>query len=73
MVLVIIGLFYILQMTGLFQFTIRQAIESEAKFVAVQRLQHYSEVFFFSTFIHSSSLTSLKHSISAVEIGIKEA
>ncbi|XP_053403770.1 ATP-binding cassette sub-family C member 5-like isoform X1 [Mercenaria mercenaria] len=31
------------QMTGLFQFTIRQAIESEAKFVAVQRLQHYSE------------------------------
>jgi len=31
-------------MTGLFQFTIRQAIETEAKFVSVQRLQHYSEV-----------------------------
>ncbi|XP_060577708.1 ATP-binding cassette sub-family C member 5-like [Ruditapes philippinarum] len=34
---------FAIQMTGLFQFTIRQAIESEAKFVAVQRLQHYSQ------------------------------
>ncbi|XP_052784055.1 ATP-binding cassette sub-family C member 5-like isoform X2 [Mya arenaria] len=34
---------FAIQMTGLFQFTIRQAIESEAKFVAVQRLTQYSE------------------------------
>lgn len=38
-----LALSFSIQMTGLFQFTIRQAIESEAKFVAVQRLQHYSE------------------------------
>ncbi|XP_053403768.1 ATP-binding cassette sub-family C member 5-like [Mercenaria mercenaria] len=34
---------FAIQMTGLFQFTIQLAIESESKFVAVQRLQHYSE------------------------------
>ncbi|KAL4220768.1 Multidrug resistance-associated protein 5 [Mactra antiquata] len=38
-----LALSFAIQMTGLFQFTIRQAIETESKFIAVQRLQHYSQ------------------------------
>ncbi|XP_069104067.1 ATP-binding cassette sub-family C member 5-like isoform X2 [Argopecten irradians] len=34
---------FAIQMTGLFQFTIRLAIETEARFVSVERLQHYSK------------------------------
>ena len=31
-------------MTGLFQFTVRLAIETEARFTSVQRVLEYSEV-----------------------------
>ncbi|XP_052214648.1 ATP-binding cassette sub-family C member 5-like isoform X1 [Dreissena polymorpha] len=34
---------FAIQMTGLFQFSVRQAIDCEAKFVAVQRLMTYSK------------------------------
>ncbi|XP_060079358.1 ATP-binding cassette sub-family C member 5-like [Ylistrum balloti] len=34
---------FAIQMTGLFQFTIRMAIDTEARFVSVERLQHYSK------------------------------
>ncbi|XP_033760188.1 LOW QUALITY PROTEIN: multidrug resistance-associated protein 5-like [Pecten maximus] len=34
---------FAIQLTGLFQFTIRLAIETEARFVSVERLQHYSK------------------------------
>ena len=54
-------LFSIFQITGLFQFTIRQAIEAEAKFVAVQRLQHYSEVSDIRIVMFSGNLSCITH------------
>ncbi|XP_023933084.1 multidrug resistance-associated protein 5-like [Lingula anatina] len=36
-----LALSYAIQMTGLFQFTIRLSIESEARFTSVERIQHY--------------------------------
>ncbi|KAJ8310788.1 hypothetical protein KUTeg_012653 [Tegillarca granosa] len=38
------ALAFAIQLTGLFQFTIRLAIETEARFISVERLQHYSKI-----------------------------
>ena len=38
------------QLTGLFQFTVRLASETEARFTSVERIDHYIKVF--KTFFH---------------------